>query len=102
MGRKQSKAPLSPAAKLEKKLRDTAGDEVVDSIQSEGEKELKARLFRLDVHEKEVEDKMAEDDAIEDLKTELKNAKAPYTEPLASIKLQRRFIVTRLKQQGKA
>jgi len=99
---KPKKEALSPAQKFEKKVADACGQEVVDSILGEGEKELKGRLVRLSMHEKETDDARANDEAVLDLKAELLQAEGPYKDTLKGIKLQRKLCVTRLEQQGKA
>jgi hypothetical protein len=99
---KKQKAQLSPQEKFEKQVADKCGQEVVDGINSCGPDELKAKLVNLDLHEKETQDALAEDEAVNDLKEELANAKGPYTDALAGIKLQRKLCVTRLQQKGKA
>ncbi|GAG48274.1 unnamed protein product, partial [marine sediment metagenome] len=77
-------------------------EEVVEGINAAGPDELKAKLVALDLHEKETQDGLEADEAVAEMKQELSDAKGPYTDALTGIKLQRKLIVGRLQQQGKA
>lgn len=102
MAQKAKAPPLTKEQKFEKKVKETCGDEVVEGINSAKPEELKAKLVTLDVHEKEVQDALEADEAVNELKQELADAKGPHTDALKGIKLQRKLIVGRLQQQGKA
>ena len=96
------KQPQSPTAKLEATLIKVSGQEIVDSILEASEDELKAKLVNLASYENETEKSLKEDDSINQMKEELKEAQAPYKETLKGIKLQRNFIAVQLESKGKA
>lgn len=96
------KQPQSPTAKLEATLIKVSGQEIVDSILEASEDDLKAKLVSLASYENETEKALKEDDSINQMKEELKEAQAPYKETLKGIKLQRNFIAVQLESKGKA
>jgi len=92
----------SQATRLEEKLLKAAGEAVVEAMQGMSAEELRDRLVSLAQHEKETDDKLEADEAIKNMKDELKNAQGPYKDALKSIKLQRSYAALRLEEMGKA
>lgn len=88
-------------AKLEAKLTEKVGPEVVETLLNSDSEELREKLSSLAKHEDETEEALEKDDQIKQMSEELKEAKAPYKETLAGIKLQRGFIAMLLRERGK-
>ena len=88
--------------KVEEKARALAGDETVDALLSMGPDELRERIVTITQHERETEDAKEKDEKLNDLKEQVKLAKAPYDDTLKSVKVQRTLISMLLEQKGKA
>lgn len=88
-------------AKLEAKLADKVGPEVVEGLMSANAEELREKLSALAKHEDETEEALEKDEQIENLTEELKSLKAPYKDTLTGIKLQRSFIAILLRERGR-
>lgn len=88
--------------KLEKKLRNKMGNDVVDTIMGLSAAELEERLTKLASHETETEEALENDQVVADLKDRLSQARGPYSDTLKGIKFQRQFIAVILSERGKA
>jgi FtsZ-binding cell division protein ZapB len=99
--KKNSDKPQGRKAKLEAKLADKVGSDVVDTLNSASADELREKLSSLAKHEDETEEALEKDEEIERLTEELKQMKAPYKDTLSGIKLQRSFIAILLRERGR-
>lgn len=87
--------------KLEKKLRNKMGNDVVDTIMGLSAAELEERLTKLASHETETEEALENDQVVNDLRERLSQARGPYSDTLKGIKYQRQFIAVVLAERGK-
>lgn len=94
--------PTTRKGKMEAKLKEKVGPEVVETLLASDSDELQEKLATLAKYEDETEEAQEKDEAIQRMAEELKNLKAPYTETLKGIKLQRSFIAMLLRERGKA
>lgn len=101
MATKKGDKPQGRKAKLEAKLAEKVGAEVVESLNSAGAEELREKLSSLAKHEDETEEALEKDEDIKNMTEELKQAKAPYKDTLTGIKLQRSFIAILLRERGR-
>lgn len=92
----------SRRTKLEKKIRNKVGGDVVDTLQGLSDAELENRITKLAAHETETEEALENDKVVADLKDRLAQARGPYSDTLKGIKLQRQFISILLAERGKA
>jgi hypothetical protein len=87
--------------KIEKKLRNKVGGDVVDTLLGLNDAELEERLSRLAAHETETEEALENDQVVIDLRERLSQARGPYSDTLKGIKYQRQFIAIVLADRGK-
>jgi hypothetical protein len=99
--KKNSDKPQGRKAKLEAKLADKVGSDVVDTLNSASADDLREKLSSLAKHEDETEEALEKDEEIERLTEELKQMKAPYKDTLSGIKLQRSFIAILMRERGR-
>lgn len=99
--KKNAEKPQGRKAKLEAKLADKVGPEVVETLNSANADELREKLSSLAKHEDETEEALEKDEDIERMSEELKQLKAPYKDTLGGIKLQRSFIAVLLRERGR-
>jgi hypothetical protein len=99
--KKNSDKPQGRKAKLEAKLADKVGSDIVDTLNSASADELREKLSSLAKHEDETEEALEKDEEIERLTEELKQMKAPYKDTLSGIKLQRSFIAILMRERGR-
>jgi len=99
--KKNSDKPQGRKAKLEAKLADKVGPEVVETLNSANADELREKLSSLAKHEDETEEALEKDEEVERMTEELKQLKAPYKDTLSGIKLQRGFIAILLRERGR-
>lgn len=93
--------PQGRKAKLEAKLSEKVGAEVVESLNAANADELREKLGSLAKHEDETEEALEKDEQIQQLTEELKQMKGPYKDTLTGIKLQRTFIGILLRERGR-
>lgn len=84
--------PTTRKAKLEAKLVEVMGQEVLDTILNSSPEELQERAARLLKEESEVEADLAQDEGIQKLSFDLKEMKAPYKDAIKNLKLQRHVV----------
>jgi hypothetical protein len=93
--------PTTRKGKLEAKLKEKVGPEVVETLLASDSDELQEKLGLLAKHEDETEEAQEKDEEIQKLSEELNNLKGPYKDTLKGIKLQRSFIAILLRERGK-
>lgn len=101
MATKKKEKAEGRKAKLEAKLSDKVGPEVLDTLLNADTEELREKLSSLAKYEDETEEALEKDDEIKQMTEELKQAKAPYKDTLTGIKLQRSYIAILLRERGK-
>jgi len=93
--------PTTRRAKLEAKLIDKLGQDVLDTILSSSAEELQFKLGSLAKYEVDTEESLEKDEGIAKLSDDLKQMKAPYTDIIKGIKLQRNVIASVMQELGR-